>query len=402
MTAAQARRGPRPLALHLTTCFAVWMSSPAVSTLAKGGLLPWNDELAPRAGPIQTAIEAAAADRLAGAVHLEATRRMADFLAGIKAYRIHPYRRDVAEPEPAWSMGSARLLDYGGRGRPVLFVPSLINRAYILDLQDGNSLMRDLRARGVRPLLMDWGAPGVDEAGFALDDYIMTYLAGALDAAVALAKGPVPVAGYCMGGLLALALARHRARDMASLALLATPWDFHANRAGQAGLFALAMPQVEAACRDGVIPVDVLQTMFATMSPNLIQAKFRRFAHLDPASAEAIDFVALEDWLNDGVPLTGPVGRDCLKGWYGENRPGLGQWQVGGLAIAPEQIDVPALVAVPRRDHIVPPESARPLAQRLANARLLEPAAGHIGMVVGRHAREELLGALADWFATAP
>jgi polyhydroxyalkanoate synthase len=366
--------------------------------LAKSGSLPWNEKLSARANPIQTALETAAADRLAAAVHGEATRRMADFLAGIRAYRHHPYRRDLIDPAPLWTGGSANLRDYGGAGRPVLIVPSLINRAYILDLNAGNSLMRDMTARGWRPLLMDWGAPGRAEAGFDLDAYIMGYLADALDAAVALAGRPVPVVGYCMGGLLALALARHRAHDIASLALLATPWDFHGDRAGQGGLFALAAPQVEAARQqDGLIPIDVLQTMFAAMSPNLIQAKFRRFAAMDPASPDARDFVALEDWLNDGVALTGPVGRDCLSGWYGLNLPGSDLWRIGGSAIVPEEIDLPALVAVPRRDHIVPPQSARPLAERLPRARLLEPAAGHIGMVIGHRARTELWDPLDAW-----
>ena len=72
--------------------------------------------------------------------------------------------------------------------------------------------------------------------------------------------------------------------------------------------------------------------MFAAMSPNLIQAKFRRFATMDMASPEAAEaFVALEDWLNDGVALTGPVGRACLHGWYGENLPGRDLWKIGGM-----------------------------------------------------------------------
>ena len=398
MTVPPLRQGPRPLPLHLMTSFAVWMSSLAALTLAKSGSLPWNESLGPRAAPIQTAIEAGAADKLAGAVQAEATRRMTDFMAGIRAYRHHPARRDLIDPPALWTRGTARLLDYGGSGRPVLLVPSLINRAYILDLEEGKSLVRDMKARGWRPLLLDWGAPGDNEAGFDLNDYILGYLADALDSAVAAAGRPVPIIGYCMGGLLALALARHRAADIQALALLATPWDFHANRAGQAGLFALTMPHVEATPDNrGVIPVDVLQTMFASMSPNLIQIKFRRFAAMDPTSPEAEAFVALEDWLNDGVALTGPVGRDCLMGWYGENLPGRDLWRIGGIAIRPEDVDLPALVAIPRRDHIVPPESARPLTERLPRASLLEPAAGHIGMVVGHRARAELWEPLDAW-----
>ena len=45
-------------------------------------------------------------------------------------------------------------------GAPLLAVPSLINRAYVLDLAPGRSLLRYLAAQGLRPLLVDWGAPG--------------------------------------------------------------------------------------------------------------------------------------------------------------------------------------------------------------------------------------------------
>ena len=37
-----------------------------------------------------------------------------------------------------------------------------------------------------------------------------------------------------MGGLLTTALAQRRPRDIAGLALLATPWDFHADNAAAA------------------------------------------------------------------------------------------------------------------------------------------------------------------------
>ena len=50
----------------------------------------------------------------------------------------------------------------------------------------------------------------------------------ALDAAIeAVGQRPVLI-GYCLGGLLAAGLAASRQRDLAGLALLATPWDFHA------------------------------------------------------------------------------------------------------------------------------------------------------------------------------
>ncbi|MDE2007564.1 MAG: alpha/beta hydrolase, partial [Rhodospirillales bacterium] len=110
-------------------------------------------------------------------------------------------------------------------------------------------------------------------------------------------------------------------------------------------------------------------------------------------------FVALEDWLNDGVPLAAPVARECLSGWYGANTPARGEWRIAGLAVDPARLACPAFVAVPARDRIVPPESAAPLARAIAGAQLHSPAAGHIGMAAGAGAERALWAPLAAWLA---
>src|SRR3954462_5250643 len=107
---------------------------------------------------------------------------------------------------------------------------------------------------------------------------------------------------------------------------------------------------------------------------------------MDQGSAAAAACVALEDWLNDGVPLAAPIARECLQGWYGENRPGRGEWVVGGDRVDPAAVRCPAYVAAPARDRIVPPRSAVPLSERIPGAILHQPAAGHIGMTTGPRA----------------
>ena len=114
-------------------------------------------------------------------------------------------------------------------------------------------------------------------------------------------------------------------------------------------------------------------------------------------SDEAEAFVALEDWLNDGVALAAPVARECLLGWYGDNTPARGVWRVAGEAIDPTRIELPTLVAIPESDRIVPPQSAQALARAIPGAEVLEPASGHIGMVVGRRAEKGLWRPLGDW-----
>ncbi len=382
----------------------VWTSSLAALPIANSGLLPWSPALAPAAASLAGDLAAADPEALGAAITGEARRRLGEMLAGIEAYRSHPYRRTLRDPAVVWREGATRLLDYGARRRdaaaaaPALFVPSLVNRAYILDLSRRRSLMRYLAGRGVRPLLVDWGAPGARERGFSLSDYITGRLDAALSAAVAHCGGPVTLVGYCMGGLLALPLALGRATDVRALALLAVPWDFHAADDAHGRLLAALERPLRAmlAAADG-LPVDMLQALFTWSDPSMVADKFRAFARRDPASPEAADFVALEDWLNDGVALTAPVAHECLVGWYGENRPARGAWRVAGEPVRPQELSMPTLAAIPRRDRIVPPASAAALADAVPGCERLVPPAGHIGMIVGGAARKRLWRPLAEW-----
>jgi poly(3-hydroxyalkanoate) synthetase len=319
-------------------------------------------------------------------------------LAGIAAYRRHPWRRDVPDPPAIWTEGGSRLLDYGNRaaGPAVVFVPSLVNRAHVLDLLPGRSLLRFLAAGGVRPLLLDWGWPEEAERGFTLTDYV----AGRLERALLALPGPVVLAGYCMGGLLALAAALRRPDRVRALGLLATPWDFHPDPATRARAEALAalLPGLEPVMgAAGALPVDVIQALFTGLDPWGVAAKYRAFARLDPVSPRAVGFVALEDWLNDGVPLAAPVARECLGGWYGANTPARGAWRIAGAPVDPGTLDMPCFVAIPHRDRIVPPASARALPSRLREAIIHEAEAGHIGMAAGGNAEAALWRPLLAW-----
>jgi poly(3-hydroxyalkanoate) synthetase len=334
----------------------------------------------------------------------ELLRQDAALITGIAAYRRHPYTRTLADPPSLWSEGGSRLLDYGAThpaaasGRPILIVPSLVNRAHVLDLMEGGSFLRFLAARGLRPLLLDWGWPGEVERRFDLTDVIAGRLERALVAAAAIAGGPVVLAGYCMGGLLALAVAERRQELVGAIAALATPWDFHAADAARAEAAAMLLPLLEPAMAfHEAVPVDGLQILFTALDPWGVAAKFRAFGRLAQDSARARLFVALEDWLADGIPLAAPVARDCIGGWYGRNEPARGAWTVAGQVVDPRQLAVPAFIAVPGRDRIVPPESARPLAALIPGAVLHEPAAGHIGMVAGGGAEAALWRPFAAW-----
>ena len=120
----------------------------------------------------------------------------------------------------------------------------------------------------------------------------------------------------------------------------------------------LHWPRPGPALAGGTLPVDVLQAMFTVGDAPAIAARYRAFPTLDPAGERARMFVALEDWLADGVPLAAPIAAECLGGWYGDNTPGTGRWRVDGDIVDPAALRMPTLIALPAQDRIVPPESA--------------------------------------------
>ncbi|WP_254424327.1 alpha/beta fold hydrolase [Thalassospira marina] len=329
---------------------------------------------------------------------------------GIRRYQAHPYCRGEDDMPVIWQEGASRIYDYGaeaGGDCPkggILLVPSLVNRGYILDLNRKRSFARFLAQNGYRPFLLDWGYPGADERDFGLDDFIAGRLVMALQDMAEQNGGPLPVVGYCMGGVLAMAACLLEPAQVSKLILLATPWDFMAagpTQARIAAAFAPTLPHMLSVHDE--LPVDVLQTLFASLDPFMIGEKFRRFAAMDPQSARAEDFVALEDWLNDGVPLTRNVAVDCLIGWYVENRPAKGQWAIDDIPMTPADVSCPTLVVIPENDRIVPPESALALYEKLdAGIRTAHrPSAGHIGMMVGSRAQSSTWQPVIDWLENA-
>lgn len=389
---------PRPLGLHLWLAATASASCSTGLTGLKNGWPGWNSS---EADALRTALADVDQAAFAMALHHRAGIDYGVFLSGIAAYRTHPYRRNLAPPDIAASFGTACLLDYGCDGDsvapPVLLIPSLINRGYILDLMEGTSLARHLAASGVRTFLLEWNAPDAEEAAFGLADLYKRRLLPSLEAVNGLAGAPA-VVGYCMGGLLALQLAQFAGDRVAGLGLLATPWDFHAERAAQAralaGLTRTWFPALDAL---GHFPIDALQALFAANDPMVVFRKYSAFAGLAPESPEARRFVALEDWLNDGIPLPLPVARQTIEGWYGRNEPASGTWRVAGEAVTPRGVSAPTLAIIPDQDRIVPLASAIALTREIPDAEIRIARAGHIGMMAGRRAERETWRPLLEW-----
>lgn len=335
----------------------------------------------------------------------EGLAQLREMIRGIDQYHHHPYRRHKQDQPVVWSCGTTCLRDYskpasGSEAGPVvLFVPSLVNRAYVLDLLPQRSMLDFLSDEGLSPFLVDWGAPSAEEREFTLADYITKRLVPMVDVlADRFAGRSVHLAGYCMGGTLAMALAACAKSKLSSLTMLAAPWDFHAELNPMARLI-LSNDSFWQTVLDGFgeLPVDLLQAFFASLDPDLGMRKFTRFASMAKESKAAEEFVALEDWLNDGVPLARKVATECFADWYGANSPHEGRWTVANQTVRPQDIALPSFFAIPQSDKIVPAPSAMALADKMTDPVIVRPTSGHIGMVTGGNAPAQVWRPLADW-----
>jgi len=447
----QLRQGPRPLPLHLATALLTCASSESAWRLWSSGSSGWSAPPSPRRarasrargkpekladaaiGDLNAALATArtamapllaeidqALDRqhgenasagerteaFAAALRREAMRRLDRLMRGMQAYRGSPLRRNCIEAPTAWEEGSTQLLDYApfsGRERhdellPVLLVPSLVNRWQVLDLSPERSLVRAMARQGLRPFLVDWGSPGEIERGFDCSRYVAR-----LQRALAFIRsytGRKPaVLGYCMGGTLAVALARLQPQDIAALIAMAAPWDFHADRSGQSFIEAFGPALARLADSTGELSADIQNMLFWSLDPWQVGRKFERFSNADPDSSATRDFILLEDWLNEGAALAGPVARECLIDWYGRNLTGRGRWKVVGKLVRPRDIDLRALVLIPSGDRIVPPLSAAALcgSAGLPRAERRDLPLGHIGMVTSNRAPELCWQPMIAW-----
>ncbi|WP_424928096.1 alpha/beta fold hydrolase [Amaricoccus tamworthensis] len=400
---------PSPVIFHLGAALVSYSQALLASPRASSANFPWRPELRGAAAGLSPAI-----DRIE--VGLEVARRLHTMVEGMEKWQRHPYRRQLEDPECIWQAGSARLLDYGRIteatdpiGLPVLVVPSLINKHYILDLVPERSMLRWLAGQGVRPLLLDWAGPTQDEADFSMEDYGRERLIPALQHVCNMTGRDVSVLGYCMGGTLAAGLAANRPEGVANLVTIGAPWNFNST-VGIAGALramirANGPEHVVRLLRGmgeafGFIPVILFQTLFSMVNPMQASIKFRRFASLAPNGMEAKLFVALEDWLSDGVCMAAPAAEDLLVDWQIRNAPALGKWEFLGSRVDARNIRIPTISFCGRRDTIAPPPLAEALPQAIPGGAVMLPDTGHVGMVVGGNARNAVWKPLAEFLLT--
>lgn len=323
-------------------------------------------------------------------------------MAGIRKYQLHPYARTLPDLPTVWQKGQVTLRRAKAPGTagqpPLLLIPSMINGSAILDLMEERSLARWMAGQGRDVYLLDWGVSTKDDGQASPEAVLRERLIPAIEFTAQEGGGKADVMGYCMAGTLLAAAAQAAPDPVRKIVFLATPWDFHAgDKKLQAMVQYWSAGGLALMAQHGILPADWVQSVFASVDPHQSVTKFTNFIDVPDDDPRARRFVAVEDWLNEAADLPRAVAQTCIQDWYLDNLPGQGAWRVEGRIVDPATLRAPVLIVAASRDRLVPPSSSEALRQRLPGATWLEANTGHIGLIAGEKAVEDIWAPIYAW-----
>lgn len=283
---------------------------------------------------------------------------------------------------------------------PVLICYALVNRPYMMDLQEDRSLIRKLLAAGLDVYLIDWGYPDGADRFLALEDYLCGYLHRCMDAVAQHSRSEqVNLLGVCQGGTLSLCYAALYPQRVRNLITMVTPVDFQTpdNMLMKWGRDLDLDNLLDAS---GNVPGELLNLAFVALMPfRLTSQKYVGLLDQidDPAAVE--NFLRMEHWIFDSPDQAGEMFRDFMMQFVKTNGLVNGTVEVAGRCVDLKSIRMPLLNIYATEDHLVPPSASLPLAELVGSTdyTLAPFAGGHIGIYVSGTAQRTIPTMIADW-----
>lgn len=259
------------------------------------------------------------------------------------------------QPEVVAQAGTMKLLRFSKAASkaPLLIVPSLINRFYILDLMPEKSFLRHL-CEHFSVYLIDWGEPQAHGKDLSLNKLLELHL-DVLYSTVLLEEEAdrAHIVGHCLGGTMGLLWSLLHPEKVASLSLITTPIDFSADCKiktwAQTQTFDLA------AFREahGNAPSLFLQTAFHSMRPLQFVQKIKKILPQLQNQKTLERFLALETWSSDSRDLPGGCYADLVQRFFRDNCWLNEGYQIAGETYFLKDLRVPVSAISAEDDHIV-------------------------------------------------
>lgn len=278
---------------------------------------------------------------------------------------------------------------------PLLIVPPFINKYYILDLKEKNSMVRWLLEQGHSVFMMSWRNPGKAQANLEFGDYVTEGVAKAVAAIEDITgQEEVNAAGYCIGGtVLACTVAYYAAKRMKkrikSATFFTTLLDF--SQPGEVGVFindpvlnALEIQTNQTGYMDG----RMLNVSFSLLRENSLYWNYYIDNYLKGVSPMEFDLLY---WNSDSTNVGATCYNFLLRQLYFENKliqdKGV---KIGGVWIDLNKIRIPSYFISTKDDHIALWEGTyRGALNTGGNKTFVLGQSGHIAGIVNHPAKNK-------------
>ncbi len=298
---------------------------------------------------------------------------------------------------------------------PLLVVPPFVNKYYILDLREKNSMMRWLVEQGHTVFMMSWRNPGEQQRNVEFGDYVTEGVVKAVTAIEDITgQSQINAAGYCIGGtVLASTIAYYAAKRMKarikSASFFTTILDFA--QPGEVGAYIndSVVSAIEAQnTAKGYMDGRSLSVTFSLLRENSLYWNYYVDNYLKGNSP--VDFDLLY-WNSDSTNVAGATHNFILRELYLNNNlvkdKGV---KIGGVWIDLNKIKIPTYFISTKEDHIALWQGTYRGALNVSgNKTFVLGESGHIAGIVNHPSRNkygywvnsELSESADEWFESA-
>ncbi|SDO02286.1 class I poly(R)-hydroxyalkanoic acid synthase [Vreelandella arcis] len=240
---------------------------------------------------------------------------------------------------------------------PLLVVPPWINKYYVLDLREDNSMMKWLVDQGHSVFLISWRNPGPEQSDITWADYMQLGPITAMEAIEqACGEKSVNILSYCVGGTLtastvAYLTSTRRGRKVKSVTYMATLQDFR--DPGDIGVFLneRAVDGIEDSMQQkGYLDGRSMAYTFNLLRENDLFWSFYINNYLKGETPAAFDLLY---WNTDGTNLTAGTHPWYLRHMYLQNKlVEPGGIELDGVKIDLRKVSTPSYFVSTKEDHI--------------------------------------------------
>ena len=297
---------------------------------------------------------------------------------------------------------------------PVVLFPPWINKFYILDLKEQNSLVKWVVDQGYTLFMVSWVNPDPTYRDVGLEDYIEDgYLAAFREVKEITGEKQVNAVGYCIAGTtlsLTLSLLKQRGDTSVKSATFFTALtDFSDQGEFRPFLTDDFIDGIEAETKDkGVLPSIVMARTFSFLRANDLVYGPAVKSYMMGETPPAFDLLY---WNGDGANLPEKMAMQYLRGLCQRNELADGGFDLMGHHLELSDIDVPLCAIACETDHIAAWKDSYRGVQQMGSKdkTFIMTQSGHIAGIVnppsknkyGHYTNDDLGLGYEDWLKGA-